>query len=502
LNFEDELDGLADGRLNLRRRTVRQGTLTVLGQVCQAVLMLASTAILARLLQPRDFGLVAMVSVVTAFVSVIQDIGLTQAVVQRDRIDGRQLTALFWVNLAATVLLALAVIAAAPVVAWFYGEASLVGLTAVFGSFVVLGGLGSLHHALLVRRMQFGKLVAIELASLLAGIVIAVLLAMVGAGYWALVALAGVRAGLQLILLWLTSPWQPGPPRRIGDASGMLRFGANVTGFNLANFLSRQADNLLIGWRWGPGQLGLYSRAYGVLLLPLRQLNAPLARVAVPVLARLVSRPDRYRHAYVRVLRVTAAVGCMGLAFVAVTADWVIAVVLGPGWEGAGPILTWLAIGGALQPISNTTGWLFITQDRTGDYLRWGLVSSLLTVGAFVVGLPFGAVGVAAAYGLSGLTLRAPLLFWYVGRTGPVSTADIVKATAFPLGVASLVGTSLVALRVTTDLRPGPGLAASVMVALVVAGSSLLVPSGGRLLSDLRQMVADLRPSTGTPAHE
>jgi PST family polysaccharide transporter len=271
----------------------------------------------------------------------------------------------------------------------------------------------------------------------------------------------------------------------------MLSFGGYLTGFNTVNYFSRNMDNILIGWRWGPGPLGLYSRAYNLLLLPLQQVNAPAATVAVPAMSRLQDEPDRYRRAYREVLGKLTLVTAPLVAFLTATSSWTIAIVLGPKWHDATAIFAWLGIAALVQPVANTTGWLFVTQRRTREFFHWGLIASAMSIASFIVGLPYGPVGVAAVYAISGLLIRTPFLVWYVGRRGPVSAKDILQASLRPwlIGLALFAAIVLLRFAVPT-VGPVEGLAlAAVLTAAIMLPVLRFTRLGKEAVADLHLLL-------------
>ena len=181
-----------------------------------------------------------------------------------------------------------------------------------------------------------------------------------------------------------------------------------------------------------------YDRAYRLLLFPLQQLNNPLGRVMLPLLSRLRDEPDRYRKAYEDCISLLMTVSQPGLVFLVVNAEEVFALLFGPRWLPAASIFRWLGVVGLVQVMSTTGGWLFMSQGRGGEYFRNGVINACIMVAAFVVGLPWGALGVAIAYTFSVYALNAPISWWNVGRHGPVSTRDLVRVAA-PHGLASAV---------------------------------------------------------------
>jgi PST family polysaccharide transporter len=168
-------------------------------------------------------------------------------------------------------------------------------------------------------------------------------------------------------------------------------------------------------------------------------------------------------------------------AFMMVSADWVILLVLGPQWHAAAGIYALLGLAGLVQPLASSTGWLFMSQARGSDMSRWGLIGGSLAIASFIVGLPWGAAGVAAVYGSTGLLLRAPLVFWYVGRSGPVRQRDFYRTLALPLAAGLAVACAVLALRTLTDIqRPILGLAASSVMTVITLALVYGLHSRGR----------------------
>jgi O-antigen/teichoic acid export membrane protein len=473
-------------KADLGARAARGGLVTVTTQGFKFAAGLAATVVLARLLTPADYGLVGMVAVVTGFVGLFKDLGLSAATVQREEIGDAQVSTLFWVNVGVSLLVGVVTVALAPAVAWFYGEPRLAPVTLAYSVGFLFGGLTVQHEALLKRQMRFAVLAAAEVAALLASIVTTVVLAWRGFGYWSLVMGHLALSFVYMVAVWVVCGWRPGRARRGAGVRQLLGFGGNLTGFVVINYFARNLDNMLIGRFWGGFQLGLYAKAYQLLLLPLDQISYPLTNVAVPTLSRLNGEPERYRRAYLRILEKVAVVTMPGIALLVVTADWVVLIVLGPQWVEAGRIFALLGVAAMLQPVANTMGWLFITQGRTREMLRWAPIGSGLIVAAIVAGLPWGAAGVATAYSVVWVLLLAPLLFWYVGRRGHVRTRDIYAAMA-PSLFASLGAMAAVAAyrRWASPSGPVEGLAVSCLIAATVTlALLLLLPAGRRVLRD------------------
>ncbi|QFI69328.1 lipopolysaccharide biosynthesis protein [Sinorhizobium alkalisoli] len=419
---------------SLRRSVGRGAVATGLAQAVKVATQILSVIVLSRLLSPEDFGIVAMCAPVLAFIALFQDFGLTQATVQKNAITHDEVNYLFWVNVAVSAALACLMVGVAPLIASFYGEPRVGPLIAAMAAQIVAYGLGAQHLALLNRRMAFGRLALVEVTSAVAGLLAAVSWTLVDRSYWALYAGTLTSAVLPSLCYWVNSHWRPGFPRKVQGIGALLNFGAGITGFNFANFFARNLDNILIGRYWGNAELGLYDRAYKLLLFPLSQIANPLSKVMVPALSRLAGEPHRYRSAYLRVIPLMLVVALPGVATAVATADRLIPFVLGEQWRESADIFRALGFAGLLQPLNNPAGWLFISQGRSGDFMRWGIITAASSAMAFIIGLPYGALGVAVAYATSEY-LRTPVLWLYIGRKGPLTAGDMVRAAGpFVLG--------------------------------------------------------------------
>ncbi len=483
-------------------RVIRGGAITLISQGTQFLISMAGTVVLARLLTPRDYGLIGMVTVVTGFLTMFKDMGLSQATVQREELTHGQTSNLFWVNVAASTAIALLTMALAPLIARFYDEPLLAWITVALAAGFVFGGFTVQHQALLRRQMRFGLLAASGIIASIFGLAVGIFLAWRGAEYWALVGQQLAVALVTAVTVWIFCGWRPALPSRGSGVRELLAFGGNVTGFNVVNYFARNGDNLLIGKVWGSAPLGLYEKAYQLLLLPLNQINYPVSAVLVPTLSRLANDPERYRAAFLRTLEKLLMVTMPGIVFLMVTSDWVVSVVLGPQWTEAAKIFTWLAVAGFLQPVGSTTGWLFVSQNRTRTMLHWGFIGGATAIISIVIGLPWGPVGVAMSYGLIGFFIRTPLNLWYVGREGPVRTRDFyVTMAPFALAAISSGLAVLAYRRLAAPSTPLIGLVVSFAIAAPVAlGVMALTRAGRNAIKDMIHSLGHLRPARGAEA--
>lgn len=428
-------DSVFDPPAEGARGAVGRGMIvTGLSQGVKLITQFGSVILLSRLLRPEDFGIVAMTAPVLAFVALFQDLGLTQATIQKRGIVHAEVNYLFWINVGFSISLALFLVLLAPAVAVFYDEPRVAPLTAALALPILLYGLGAQHYALIARRMRFGTLALIDAAGAVIGLGVSLIWALAERSYWALYGGTLATAAVTVLCFWMNSRWRPTRPRRERSTGGLLHFGAGVTGFGIANFLARNADKVMIGRVWGEGPLGLYDRAYRLLLFPLQQITWPASRVILPILSSQQDSPEAYRATFLKVLGVLLMITVPGIAFMTATADVLIPFVMGNKWTDVVPIFAALGFASLLRPLNGSAGWLLVSQGRTTEYLRWGLFDAATAVTAFAIGLPYGIVGVATAYTVSEY-FRTPLLWLYVGKAGPVSSRDIFNlARPFCLG--------------------------------------------------------------------
>lgn len=482
-------------------RTARGGLITMGSHGVKFAIGILATAIMARLLTPQDYGLIGMAAVATNFVAMFKDLGLSHATVQRREITSEQISTLFWLNLAFSILTMFLMAILAPLVAWFYGDPRLTLITVVSASGFLVGGLSVQHEALLKRQMRFATLSAIAVASMAVGYMVGIGFAWRGFGFWSLVTSQLALLLTNTTLVWITCRWLPGLPRRNSGVRAMLSFGGNITGYATVNYFSKNADTVMLGRFWGAQPLGLYNKASQLVGLPTDQINEPLASVAIPALSRLADDPERYRKAYLRIMEKVLMLVMPAVALLIVASDSLITIVLGPQWVDAGPILVFMSLAGLVQPLIGTAGWLLVTQGRGRDMLRWSLINAPVSVLSIVAGLPWGVAGVALCYSLSRIFVTAPLMYWFIGRTGPIRTKDFYKLMT-PFAAGSLIGICACILfrQFVSVVNPVGELTA---YSLVLASTNLLVlsamPSGRSALGDIKNSLLLLRPARPTP---
>lgn len=420
---------------DLKRKSVRGGMITFISQGMSIVIQLASTVILARLLTPDDYGIITMVAAATALAGLLRDMGLSTAAIQKKNLTNAQQTNLFWINVAMGLTLTVGLGAASPLVARFYHKPEVLWVTVALSTSFLIGSLAAQSGALLVRNMWFGRQATATLSGALTGLVVAVALALNGFRYWALVwgQLAG--AMITTCFMFFLSPFRPGLPCYTTGVKEMLKFGAHITAFDFVNYFQRNLDSILIGRVWGAAPLGLYSRAYALLMFPVTNLRAPINAVAFPVMSRLQNQPEEFRAYYLRVTSLLALLSMPLTAFLFVASKPVIELLLGQQWLPVTPIFSWLALAAFIQPTAGFAGSLLLSRGQGRRYLAVGTINAVLASVSFLIGVHWGAKGVAMAYSIASFLGTYPYLS-LAFRGSPIRFTMVLKACAFPVAVS------------------------------------------------------------------
>jgi len=469
---------------DLKERSVRSGAITLSDQTMVTIIHMVSVVVLARLLTPQDYGTVTMVTAITGIVNLFRELGLSSATVRTRGITHEQVSNLFWINAGAGAVVTLIIAASGPILAWFYHKPQLTLVAIGVSLTSVLSSLGTQHGALINRDMRFGTMAVIRNSALLAGLVAALVVAFAGGTYWALVASSVVTAAWDTTGRWIASGFRPGRYKKGVGLRPLIRFGANVAGSDIVTYFHRNTDNILIGKAWGAGQLGLYTKAYSLLMLPISNLRSPLNRVAFPAMSRLQDQPAAFRAYFIKYCSLLSFITMPIVAYLFASSGRVIRLLLGPRWMGASELFSILAIVSFIQAPAGLKGIVQTAMGRGGRLLRLTLITSVAAIASFVIGLPWGARGVAIGYCFSTyLTLHPTLV--YAFRDTAVRPSDFYRSAMKP-AISSIVMGAILVL-VESRLK---GLSDAPMLALMLASGGLiylgifvLLPGGKQALA-------------------
>lgn len=466
---------MAESRLG--RAALGGAGATALWQGVRLVLLTLSIVILARLLDPADYGLVAMVTAIIGVGELLRDMGLSMAAVQARSVSRGETSNLFWVNTLIGVILTTIVFLAAEPIAAFYGRPELVGITQALSFTFVVNGIATQFKAQINRDLRFMTLGMTEAVPHMLGLAAAIWWAVTIGGYGALVVQAIVIAAGGLLLDVAFARWWPGLFDRKTSIRRFLGFGGALVGTQSLAYISKNLDTVLLGLTVPSAQLGLYNRAYQIVVLPLTQLTAPMSRVAVPVLSRLQDDAAAFTR-YLRAgqfFSVTVASVLYGL--VIGLAGPLVHVVLGADWVATAPIIQVLAVSGIFRAMGQVPYWLFLSKGYAGRQFRFYLVAQPLIIVGIIAGLPFGVLGVATGISIGyGLFWIAQM--WWAARATDTSTGRLIGSALMIVATIALpiaaIGWGIDALIASPLLAAVLGVTACIIYSVAIL---LIVPA-------------------------
>ncbi len=422
---------------DLRNKTIRAGFANLSGRSVVVLLRIVSIMTLGRLLTPRDYGVIAMVTSFTGVLSLLSGFGLFQAAIQRDTMTEGRASTLFWVNIVLGSILSAVALALAPAASAFYHEPELVLVTSVTAIAFLLTAAGIQHGALLARQMRFGASALIDIVACFSATSIAIGMALAGWGYWALVSISISIPLVTTLGVWLATGWIPKAPRLHDSVWSLLHFGGTVTLQGLLTYVAWNFDKFLLGRFWGAQAIGLYGRAQSLIMFPIDSLNATVGEVAFAALSRARDDQKRLRSYFLKGYALVVALTVPLTTTCALFADDLIVVVLGQKWADSAEIFRLLAPTILVFAIANPLGWLLNSLGLVKRGLKIALVSAPIVMVSVAIGLPYGPKGVAIAYSAAMLLKAIPVTAWAVHGT-PIGISDILGALRAPLA-SSLV---------------------------------------------------------------
>jgi PST family polysaccharide transporter len=432
---------------NLKRMVFRGGLAKLSGRAANLVLRLGVMAVLARMLDPQDFGLVAMTVAVTGMFNLLD---ISSATVQSDTITEEQMSTLFWINLLVGTIVGLLCLALAPALVKIYHEPRLFWLTVVTGAGFVVGALAVQHSALLRRQLRYTTLAIIEFVSQLASAAAGVGMALGGLGYWAILGMTLVSSAVYVVCVWGVTGWVPGAPRRTAGVRNMLSFSGIITLQNVVVYMAYNFEKLLLGRYWGAGALGIYERGYRLVNLPTAELNGAVGDIAFSGLSRIQNDPARLRSYFLKGYTLVLSISLPITIFCAVFVDDIIGLLLGPKWKDVAVIFRLLTPTILVFGIINPFAWLLYSTGLQVRGLKIDLMLAPVVVAAYFIGLPYGPRGVAFAYSAAMILWCVPHVLWCLHGT-PISPRDVLATAGRPL----VAGTAAAAVALVAQFYLG-----------------------------------------------
>jgi O-antigen/teichoic acid export membrane protein len=466
------------------------------------VLAFITSVVIARALQPREVGLAGEALVFASLALAMLEFGLAAVLVQRAQLSEEDKSTAFWMATLFGLGLTLLGVALSGPIADLYGEPRVQSLFAVVSLAFVFAAPGVVQGALLTRELKFRSLELRVIVATTISCVIGMALAVAGAGPWAIVSQYLAITSASTIFLWRSSPWRPRAIVSVASLRNMAGFTGHVFGTRILTWGNQNVDNFLIGRFLGAASLAIYAIAFNVIVTPVNRIATPLMQVFFPAFSRMSDRM-RIAAAWLRAVRMIALLVVPAMLSLVVVAPDFVAVLFGPKWHRAGPIVQILAPVGLLQALMTLNNGILQSLDRTRILFRYSVVMSVVTVGAFASGLPWGLQGVATAYLLVTLVLQ-PVFLWLTTRVVGISTLEWFRSI---WGVVQAGAGMLLAELGVHEALLGAGVPAGARLAAALAvGALAFVPlvawRAPEVTAEIRALVARRRGSVGATTPE
>ena len=401
--------------MSLKAKALR-GTLWTLAEVLgtQGMAFLVF-ALLARLLEPRAFGLVALAGTVITVLNIFVEAGFSSVIVRSAEIGERKLNTAFWIGVGNAALLVLVLSLLASWVATLYGAPELAPVLRVLSWLLLFGAVSAVHNALLVRRLDFRSKALRRLIAVLAGGVAGVTLALLDYGVWALVGKQAVEGLVDCLVVWRTSPWRPGLEMSRQDARELFGFGKSMVGSNVVRFINRSADDMIIGMFLGPVALGYYSVAFRANVAVTEVALRATSRTALPVFAKLQGDPARMRDAYYQALELATLVACPVFLGLSATAPELCLTMFGADWAPSVRPMQVLGLAGVGLAINLYLDPILIAVGQPSVCFRFNFAQGVLNVLSFAIAVRWGIEAVAWAF-VARTLIVLPAVLWLLRR--------------------------------------------------------------------------------------
>ena len=494
-------------RTDLRARSVRSGAIALSARGTLILLNIGSVMILARILRPEDFGVLAMILPVTILFNSIANFALQTSVIHDEHLDHARASAIFRGAALRNLLLGGIMAAAGPVLGRVYNDPRAISVAVAWAAVLYIATLSAVHEALLKRQMRFGMVVTANLAGMVLGIIVALVSARLGARHWALFLQFAMMDLFRAAAVWRLCDWRPsllpGAAAVRAERKSALDYWRNLAAFRAVGWLGDHPDRILVGHLGGAATLGLYDSARRWAFYPVTELFMSLSDVAVATFSRVAHDAERYRAFVSRALIPVLALPLPVIAFVGLEARNAVLIMLGDQWLAAVPFVRLMCVAAFVGSLSRITPWLFLSRGETARQLRWSVgVQVPVMLASVLIGSRFGALGVARGFTIGTCVVAIPTLAWAL-RGSPVRLLDVLRIAARPV-VASLVGVALlVALEGSLpDFGTAlPNLASRLTVfGVFYAALWLGLPGGRSAAADVLEALRELRRRGPAPS--
>ena len=380
---------------SLKAKTLNGLSWSFIGQLGNQVIRVGLTALLARLLSPEEFGIIAMITVFSGFGNVILNFGFAPAIIQNQGLSQSSLSSIFWLNTVMALCLAGALMLCSPLIADFYELDILQPLTIFMATTFIFSGLNVVQNALLSKELKFDVLVKQTLIATAISGALACGLAYSGFGVWSLAAQLVTAPLLITILVWNKSDWRPSWIFRAKDIMGVSKISGSLFLNSSLSYVANNADNMIIGRIFGQTYLGLYSKSFAIISIPPNLLSRVLSAVMLPSFSKLQDQPEKIGRVYLNMTKVIAMTATPIMILIGLYTEIFISVVFGDGWMGAKPYIQIFCVSGVIASINTLLGSVIISRGRSDLVVKEALIKRPVILIGILAGAWWGPLGIA-----------------------------------------------------------------------------------------------------------
>jgi len=424
---------------DIRDKTIKGVSWNIINQVVIQSVAFVFSVVLARLLSPEEFGIVGLVTVFTGFATIFLDLGLGAALVQKKNVTDTDLSTVFWFNVAIGTFLTLLLASCSGLLSRFYEKPILQTITIIISLNFFIRSLAVVQNNTFLKKIDFKSLTIRNILTTLLSGSVAIFMAYRGYGVWSIVAQSLLTSVLSTAFIWFLSEWRPQLVFSWSSLREMRKFSANLVANNALNYWTRNLDNFLIGKFIGTSALGLYSKAYGLMLLPLNSVSRVIANVLFPSFSRIQDDRIRIRHIYLKITRSIALITFPLMIGLLVVANDFVATLFGNQWAPMVPVLQILCIPGMLQSIGSLNGSIYQSLGKTELQFKVTFLIKVVRIIFLIIGIYWGIIGVAWAYALSNYLLLYPSYYFpckliKISFKGLIQNLSSIFVCAFCMG--------------------------------------------------------------------
>lgn len=388
-----------------KKTIVKSLSWSTLSKLSRQGIQLVFIFILSRLLSPGEYGLMAMVTAFSMLAEIVRDMGTGSAIIQSSKASDQMYNTAFCFNIVVGIVVFLIFFFTAPLIAHFFGQDGLKPLIRTFAIIYIIGSLNIVQEAILQKNLEFKRLFFIDVISVTVSGIAAILMAMNNYGVWSLVFQYIIMISIATIVLWITSSWKPKLQFRWADFKEINHYSFNLFAHNVVYFFGRETDKFLIGKFIGPQALGIYHRAYMLMLLPINQINLIISRVMFPVFSSMKEDIPAMKKIYLQAVTMIAFFTFPMMSLMFVIAEPLITVILGKNWLEVAVYLKIFVIYSIIESVGVTTAWIYKSLGHTKIMLRWGLFGAIIIIISALIGMRWGAKGIAIGYVVTQVTI-------------------------------------------------------------------------------------------------